>query len=83
MDGDNHIQLYLTYQNGTAKHAYSVFCMMSVLTLGGSYLLEDSSHLVPLVLLVTTKQIRLILDQHRCEPRQSTNTRIFFSKYVL
>ena len=56
---------------------------MSVLTLGGSYLLEDSSHLVPLVLLVTTKQIRLILDQHKCEPHGSTDTWIFFSKYVL
>lgn len=51
--------------------------MMSVLTLGGSYLLEDSSHLVALVLLVTTKQIRLILDQHRCEVHRSTDTWIF------
>lgn len=80
VDRDNDIQLY---QNGTAKHSYSVFCMMSVLTPGGSYLLEVSSCLVPLVLLVTTKQIRLILEQHRCEPHRSTDTRIFFSKYVI
>ena len=56
--------------------------MMCVLTPGGSYLLEVSSCLVPPVLLVTTNQIRLILEQHRCEPHGSTDTQMFFSKYV-
>lgn len=52
--------------------------MTSVLTLEVLNLLEVSSHLVPLVLLVITKQICLILEHHGCELPGSVDTWNFF-----